>query len=115
MIRINDIFPHRISEPHVVKLITDIFVCNAIAHEYIHVQQHEQGRITVELMIEQNRFNYEEREIEIEAAKGAIDLLIQHTSLEEERVEQILKGYIDNDSANELSEYLLEWESRRVH
>lgn len=96
-----------------MELITRIFVFNAVAHEYVHVQQFEQGRITAEIIEVQNQLNYEQREIEIEASNVAKELLIQYTGLETQRVNQILSGNSDNDSAAELSEYLIEWENAK--
>ncbi|BCG58755.1 hypothetical protein [Paenibacillus sp. URB8-2] len=111
--RINAVFSHRMHNPHTMELITRIFVFNAVAHEYVHVQQFEQGRITAEIIEVQNQLNYEQREIEIEASNVAKELLIQYTGLETQRVNQILSGNSDNDSAAELSEYLIEWENAK--
>ncbi|UOK62189.1 hypothetical protein MT997_28385 [Paenibacillus sp. OVF10] len=109
--RINDVFSHRIHRSHDMELISRIYVFNAIAHEYVHIKQFEEGRITAETMEIQNQLNYEEREIEIEAARLAKELLIQYTSMEGARLNQILSGNIDNDSARELSNYFSEWEN----
>ncbi|SCX80722.1 hypothetical protein SAMN05720606_10181 [Paenibacillus polysaccharolyticus] len=110
--RINDVFSHRIHRSHDMELISRIYVFNAIAHEYVHIQQFEQGKITAEIMEIQNQLNYAEREIEREAVRVAKELLIQYTGLEDSRLNQIINGNVDNDSARDLSDYLLEWENR---
>ncbi|NOU83887.1 hypothetical protein GC101_34090 [Paenibacillus sp. LMG 31459] len=112
--RLNAVFSHRMHNPHTMELIARIFVFNAIAHEYVHVQQFEQGRITAEIMEVQNQLNYDQRDIEIEAARVAKELLIQYTGLETQRVNQILSGNSDNVSAAELSEYLIQWETTNI-
>lgn len=110
--RINDVFSHRINNQHVMNIIAEIYVLNTVAHEYVHVWQHEEQRLTGEIMEVQNRLNYAERGIEIEAARLTPELLIQYTCLESTRLNQVFGMYIDNDDAAELSEFLTEWERR---
>ncbi len=106
---VNRKFVHRIRLPEVIQVIAMLLIYNAIAHEYVHIKQHEEGRLTQEVMDLENQIDYKQRGLEIEASLRSQELVIGFTGIEPLVLGQIISENIDNDNASTIEHEIVEW------
>lgn len=89
--------------------IADIYIKNALVHELVHIKQFENGKLTIETIMDEKKLHYTDRTLEIEAENRARKIISSYGNFEEEIMKYISsKNCFTNDSMCKIEEIYLD-------